>query len=140
MDDVLTGLLRPKGIAVVGASATPGKIGHTVVKNLIDGGYKDGIYPINPTAEEILGYKVYKSVLDVPDPIDAAVITIPAKYVMETVKECGEKGVKGLIVITSGFSEVGEVELEKELVRLAHSYGMRVLGPNIVGTLSTRIN
>ena len=136
MDDVLTGLLRPKGIAVVGASATPGKIGHTVVKNLIDGGYKDGIYPINPTADEILGYKVYKSVLDVPDPIDAAVITIPAKYVMETVKECGEKGVKGLIVITSGFSEVGEVELEKELVRLAHSYGMRVLGPNIVGTLS----
>jgi len=136
VDDVLTGLLRPKGIAVVGASATPGKIGHTVVKNLIDGGYKDGIYPINPTADEILGYKVYKSVLDVPDPIDAAVITIPAKYVMETVKECGEKGVKGLIVITSGFSEVGEVELEKELVRLAHSYGMRVLGPNIVGTLS----
>jgi acetyltransferase len=136
VDDVLTGLLRPKGIAIVGASATPGKIGHTVVKNLIDGGYKDGIYPINPTADEILGYKVYKSVLDVPDPIDAAVITIPAKYVMDTVKECGEKGIKGLIVITSGFSEVGEVELEKELVRLAHSYGMRVLGPNIVGTLS----
>lgn len=136
MDDVLTGLLRPKGIAIVGASATPGKIGHTVVKNLIDGGYKDGIYPINPTADEILGYKVYKSVLDVPDPIDAAVLTIPAKFVMDTVKECGEKGIKGLIVITSGFSEVGEVELEKELVRLANSYGMRVLGPNIVGTLS----
>jgi len=136
VDDVLTGLLRPKGIAIVGASATPGKIGHTVVKNLIDGGYKDGIYPINPTADEILGYKVYKSVLDVPDPIDAAVLTIPAKFVMDTVKECGEKGIKGLIVITSGFSEVGEVELEKELVRLANSYGMRVLGPNIVGTLS----
>lgn len=136
MDEVLTGLLRPKGIAVVGASATPGKIGHTVVKNLIDSGYEGGIYPINPTADEILGLKVYKSVLDVPEHIDAAAITIPAKFVLDVVKECGEKGVKGLIVITSGFSEVGEVELEEEMVRIANSYGMRVLGPNVVGTLS----
>lgn len=136
MDDVLTGLLRPKGIAIVGASATPGKIGHTVVKNLIDGGYQDGIYPINPTADEIVGLKVYKSVLDVPEQIDAAVITIPAKFVLDAIKECGEKGVKGLIVITSGFSEVGDSKLEEEVVKLANSYGMRVLGPNIVGTLS----
>lgn len=136
MDEILTGLLRPKGIAIVGASATPGKIGHTVVKNLIDSGYEGGIYPINPTADEILGLKVYQSVLDIPDPIDAAAITVPAKFVIDVVKECGEKGIKGLIVITSGFSEVGEVELEEEMVRIAHSYGMRVLGPNVVGTLS----
>lgn len=136
MDDVLTGLLKPKGIAVVGASATPGKIGHTVVKNLIESGYQGGIYPINPTVDKILGLKVYKSVLDIPDQVDAAAITVPAKFVLDVTKECGEKGIKGLIVITSGFSEVGDTQLEEDLVRLAHEYGMRVLGPNVVGTLS----
>jgi acetyltransferase len=136
VDDVLTGLLKPKGIAVVGASATPGKIGHTVVKNLIESGYQGGIYPINPTVDEILGLKVYKSVLDIPDQVDAAAITVPAKFVLDVTKECGEKGIKGLIVITSGFSEVGDTQLEEDLVRLAHEYGMRVLGPNVVGTLS----
>ncbi len=136
MDEVITGLLRPKGIAIVGASATPGKIGHSVVKNLIESGYKGGIYPVNPSTDEILGLKVYKSVLDIPDPVDAAAITIPAKYVLDAAKECGEKGVKGLIVITSGFSEVGDVELENQLVEIAQAYGMRVLGPNVVGTLS----
>ena len=136
MNDLLTGLFRPKSIAIVGASSTPGKIGHTVVKNLIESKYEGGIYPVNPSADEILGFKVYNSVLDIPDPVEAAVITIPAKFVLEIVKECGQKGVKGLIVITSGFSEVGDVELEKELVRTAHKYNMRVLGPNVVGTLS----
>jgi len=136
VDDTLTGLLRPKGVAVIGASTTPGKIGHTVVKNLIESGYQGGIYPVNPSADEILGLKVYKSVLDIPERVDAAAITVPAKFVMDITKECGEKGVKGLIVITSGFSEVGKTKLEKELVEVANSYGMRVLGPNVVGTLS----
>ncbi len=140
MDDVLTGLLRPKSVAIVGASTTPGKIGHTVVKNLIESGYQGGIYPINPSADEILGLKVYKSVLDIPEPVDAAAITVPAKFVLDVAKECGEKGVKGLIVITSGFSEVGETEMEQELVAIAHQYGMRVLGPNVVGTLSNSDN
>ncbi len=140
MDEVLTGLLRPQGIAIVGASATPGKIGHTVVKNLVESGYEGGIYPVNPTADEILGLKVYQSILDIPGHVDAAVITVPAKFVLDVVKECGEKGVKGLIVITSGFSEVGEIELEEEMVRIANSYGMRVLGPNVVGTLSNSDN
>lgn len=136
MDEVLTGLLRPKGIAIIGASSTPGKIGHTVVKNLIDSGYEGGIYPVNPSAGEILGLKVYTSVLEIPEPVDAAAITIPAKFVLDAAIECGKKGVKGLIVIASGFSEVGDTELEEELVRVSHEYGMRVLGPNVVGTLS----
>lgn len=136
MDDAITGLLRPKGIAIIGASDTPGKIGHTVVKNLIEGGYEDGIYPVNPKADEILGLKVYKSVLDIPGRVDAAAITVPAKFVFNVVKECGEKGVKGLIIITSGFGEVGDSKLEQDIVDLARQYGMRVLGPNVVGTLS----
>ncbi len=134
--EALDGIMHPKAIAVVGASATPGKIGYTVLDNLIKQGYTGTIYPINPSAEEILGLKCYPSILDVPGQVDAAVITIPAKLVPQGVEECGKKGVKGLIVITSGFSEVGKRELEDEIVALAHRYGMRILGPNIVGVLS----
>ncbi len=136
MDPILTGLLKPRSIAIIGASATPGKIGNTVIRNLIDSEYKGGVYPVNPTAVEILGFKCYPTVNDIPYVVDAAVITVPAKFVLEATKQCGEKGVKGLIIITSGFAEVGDVELEHELVRVAKSYGMRILGPNIVGTLS----
>ena len=136
MDPILTGLLKPKSIAIIGASTNPNKIGYKVVLNLLESQYKGGIYPVNPSATEILGLKCYPTVNDIPYVVDAAVITVPAKGVLEVTKQCGEKGVKGMIVITSGFSEVGDVELEREIVRVARSYGMRVLGPNIVGTLS----
>ena len=132
----MNGLLTPKSVAIVGASATPGKIGHTVVKNLIESKYEGKVYPINPKSDEILGLKCYHSVLEVPGDVDAAIITVPAKIVLNSIKECGEKGVKGAIIITSGFSEVGKKDLEKELVDTANSYGMRILGPNIVGVLS----
>jgi acetyl coenzyme A synthetase (ADP forming)-like protein len=129
-------LLKPKSIAVVGASGTPGKIGYSVVKNLIDSKFEGQIYPINPSAGEIQGLKAYASVMDVPGPIDTAIITIPAKLILKATDELGAKGVKGMVVITSGFSEVGEKELEAELVAKAKKYGIRVLGPNIVGVLS----
>jgi acetyl coenzyme A synthetase (ADP forming)-like protein len=135
-NEVLNGLLKPSSVAVVGASATPGKIGYSVVKNLIDSGFPGKVYPINPSADEILGLKAYPNVMDVPGPVDAAIITIPAKFVLASVDDLGKKGVKGMIVITSGFSEVGEKELEHQLVEKANSYGIRVLGPNIVGILS----
>ncbi len=135
-NEVLDGLFRPKSVAVVGASTQPGKIGYTVVENLIKSKYDGNIYPVNPNAEELLGLKVYASILDIPGPVDAAVVVVPAKFVTQVTDECGKKGVKGLIVITSGFSEVGEHELEDKVVEIARSYGMRVLGPNIVGLLS----
>ena len=138
--EVLNGLLTPKSVAVIGASATQGKIGHTVVLNLKESKYTGKVFPVNPKDEEILGYKCYKSVLDIDGPVDAAILTIPAKFVSEIVDECGKKGVKGLIVITSGFSEVGKADLEREIVEKSHSYGMRVLGPNIVGVLSNSDN
>ncbi len=134
--DKLNGLFKPKSVAVIGASSTVGKIGHTVVLNLQESKYEGGVYPINPNADEILGFKCYPSILDVKKPIDLAIITIPAKFVSATVDECGKAGVKGLAIITSGFAEVGLVDLENEIVEKAHSYGMRVLGPNIVGVLS----
>jgi len=134
--EVLNGMFKPKSVAIVGASATPGKIGHTVVKNLLDSKYEGKIYPINPGTEEILGLKCYANVMDVEGSIDAAIITVPAKFVLRVVDDCGKKKVKGLLVITSGFSEVGDKALEEEMVNKANEYGMRVLGPNIVGVLS----
>lgn len=134
--EVLNGLLQPKSIAVVGASSTKGKIGYTVVKNLIDSNYEGKIYPINTKSSEILGLKAYPSVLDVPAEVDAAVIVVPAKFVPQVAEDCGKKGVKGLIVIASGFSEVGFKDLEDEVVSVAQRYNMRVLGPNVVGILS----
>jgi acetyltransferase len=134
--DALNGLLRPKSVAIVGASTTPGKIGYTVVQNIIQGGYEGKIYPINPSADEILGLKCYPTIADVPGPVDAAVVTVPAKFVAGVTEECGKKGVKGLIIITSGFSEVGKRDLENEIVEIARRYGVRIMGPNIVGTLS----
>src|SRR5512138_3326954 len=105
-------LMRPQSIAVVGASSTPGKIGYTVIKNLLESKYVGKIYPINPKDPEILGIKCYTSVMEVPEAIDAAVITVPAKFCAQVTEECGKKGIKGLIMITSGFSEVGRKDLE----------------------------
>lgn len=135
-NEALNALMNPKSIAVVGASQQVGKIGYTVLKNLVSEGYEGPIYPVNPTATEILGLKVYPSVLDIPGQVDSAVITVPAKLVPEVVEQCGKKGIKGIILITSGFSEVGDRDLEELIVKIAHQYGARILGPNIVGVLS----
>ena len=132
----LDALMRPKSVAIVGASSDPTKIGYTVVNNIIKGGYLGKIYPVNPKASEILGHKTYPSLQDIPGPVDAAVITVPAKLVLSVVEDAGKKGVKGLIIISSGFGEVGNKDLEAELVLKAKEYGIRILGPNIVGTLS----
>ncbi len=130
-------LFNPRSIAVIGASRHPGKIGYTILKNIIEYGYKGKVYPINPKADEILGIKAYKSILEVPDEVDMAIIVVPQKLVLKVAEEAGRKGVKVLVVITSGFSEVGNVEEEKKLVEIAHKYGMRVLGPNIFGVAYT---
>src|SRR3989344_3029133 len=106
-------LLSPISIAVIGASAEEKKVGHVVLQNLITQGYKGEIYPINPKQDEIMGKKAYKSVKDVPGPIDVAVIVTPAATVVELAKECGEKGVKALVVISAGFSEMGTDEGKK---------------------------
>lgn len=129
----LARLFNPRAIAVIGASATPGKVGHKVVYNLVESGFPKGIYPINPHTEEVLGYRCYRSVLDVPDEIDLAIIAVPAAIVPQVVEECGKKGVKFLIILASGFAEVGRVREERELVKIAHRYGTRILGPNIFG-------
>ncbi len=134
--EAINKLMRPKSVAVVGASSQPGKIGYTVLENLLKGGYKGKIYPINPAAVEILSLPVFPSVSALPEAVDLAIITVPVKFANQVAEECGQKGVKALSVITSGYSEVGRHDLEDELIRIAHKYGMCVLGPNIVGSLS----
>lgn len=141
--DVLSSMksiMEPKSIAVIGASAEAGKIGNSVMKNLINGGYKGNIYPIHPKAGEILGYKAYKSVKDVPGEIDIAVFAIPAKLVAGALIECGEKKIVGAVLIPSGFAESGEPEMQDELAAIGRKYNIRLMGPNIYGFYYTPAN
>src|SRR5512138_3976651 len=112
----LNSLLQPKSVAIVGASAQPGKSGYTVIENLLKGGYKGKIYPINPSATEILNLPVFPNIAAVPGTIDLAVITVPVKLACQVIEECGQKGIQALSVITSGFSEVGRHDLEDEML------------------------
>lgn len=133
-------MMRPNAVAVVGASAEDGKIGNSVMKNLINGGFAGEIYPINPKADEILGKKAYKSVGDVPGEVDVAVFAVPAKFVPQALREVGEKGVPAAVLIPSGFAETGNVELQDEIVAIARELNVRLLGPNIYGYYYTPQN
>jgi acyl-CoA synthetase (NDP forming) len=133
-------IMMPKAVAVIGASAEDGKIGNSVMKNLINGGYKGDIYPIHPKAEEIMGRKAYKSVKDVPGVIDTAVFAIPAKFVAGALIECGEKKIPGAVLIPSGFAEANEPALQEEIVEIGKKYDVRLMGPNIYGFYYTPAN
>ena len=137
----LDSFFRPNSVAVIGASSNPTKLGHAVLKNLVEGGYeKNGqVYPINQRADEILGLKVYSSVKEVPGTIDLAVIVIPYPYVPSILRECGEKGISAAIVISAGFREAGQEGLERELelIEIAEQYGLRLIGPNCLGVIDT---
>jgi acetyl coenzyme A synthetase (ADP forming)-like protein len=133
-------IMNPKAVAVIGASDETGKIGNSVMKNLINGGYKGQIYPIHPKADTIMGHKAYKSVKDVPGEIDAAVFAIPAKLVAGALIECGEKKIAGAILIPSGFAETGNHEGQAELVEIGRKYNIRMMGPNIYGFYYTPAN
>jgi acyl-CoA synthetase (NDP forming) len=126
-------IMKPDAVAVIGASSEDGKIGNSVMKNLINGGYKGEIYPIHPSATEILGRKAYKSVKDVPGKIDVAVFAIPAPLVAKALVEVGEKKIPGAVLIPSGFAETGNVEGQKEIQAIGRKYGVRLMGPNIYG-------
>ncbi|WP_347488151.1 acetate--CoA ligase alpha subunit [Desulfoscipio sp. XC116] len=135
----LTSMSKPQSVAVVGASPKPGKIGHTILGNVINSGYEGKIFPINPKEKEIAGFKAYAAVSEVPEPVDLAVVAVPAARVLDVARDCGRAGVKSLVVITAGFKEVGAegLGLEKQLVESCREYGMRLLGPNVVGIIDT---
>ena len=133
-------IMKPEAVAVIGASTENGKIGNSVMKNLINGGYQGAIYPIHPSASEILGKKAYKSVKDVPGVIDVAVFAIPAKFVAQALTEVGEKKIPGAVLIPSGFAETGNVTGQEEVVAVGRKYGVRLMGPNIYGFYYTPKN
>jgi acetyl coenzyme A synthetase (ADP forming)-like protein len=138
---MLDAFFRPGSVAVIGASTNPNKLGHSVLKNLIEGGYSEigQVYPINPNAAEILGCRAYPSVLDVKEHIDLAVIVIPYPYVPDALRVCGEKGIPAAIVISAGFREAGRegLEREHELLQIAREYKIRLIGPNCLGVIDT---
>jgi acetate---CoA ligase (ADP-forming) len=138
---MLKPFFEPASVAVIGASANPAKLGYSVVRNLVEGGYlgPGKVYPINLEADEILGQKAYPSVADVPGEIDLAVIVIPYPHVPAALRECGEKGIRAVIVISAGFREAGPEGLERELelIDIARQYSIRLVGPNCLGIIDT---
>ncbi len=138
--DPIECFFRPRAIAVIGASNDPLKLGYDVFKNLKS--YSGRVYPVNARRDVVQGVKAYRTVKDVPDEVDLAVIVVPKKFVKPALTECGEKGVKAVVIITAGFSETGPegAKEEAELVEVARKYGMRLIGPNCVGVMNTHNN
>ncbi|HXY20999.1 MAG TPA: CoA-binding protein, partial [Gemmatimonadales bacterium] len=136
---MLDSILRPRSIAVVGASRHPNTIGYQILDNLIRYGFHGPLYPVNPKAPVVHSIRAYPSVSAIPDPVDLAVIVVPKDLVLASAEECGRKGVKGLVVITAGFAEVGGegAERERRLVEVVRRYGMRMVGPNCMGVLNS---
>ncbi len=144
MTSDLAPFFSPQGVAIIGASQDPQKLSHGILKNMTLYGYTGGIYPVNPKADQILGLPAYPDIAVVPDPLDLAVVVLPAPMTPGILRACGERGIKAVIIISGGFKEVGGkgVELEEECRQIAKSYQMRLIGPNCVGTmdLSTGLN
>src|SRR5918994_2956162 len=132
-------LLAPSSIAVVGASRRPGTIGHEILGNLLRGAFNGPTYPVNPNAHAVAGVRAYPAIGDIPDDVDVAVIAVPADDVPAAVQQCAAKGVRGLVIISAGFAEIGgdQAHAERQLVELARRYGERVGGPNCMGIINT---
>ncbi len=135
----LNPIFHPKSIAVIGASAQSGKIGREILHNLLLSEYQGVVYPVHPTAKHILSLKAYPSVMAIEDEVDLAIIVVKKQLVLKVADECGRKGIKGLVVITAGFREIGGegIELEQRLLRIVHKYNMRMVGPNCMGIVNT---
>ncbi|MFC1868634.1 acetate--CoA ligase family protein [Thermodesulfobacteriota bacterium] len=134
MYETLNPILQPKSVALIGASAKEGKVGRMFMDRFLDTGYQT-LYPVNPGADEILGIKAYPSVKAIPGPVDMAIILTPPGAVLDMVKECVEKGVKGVVINSAGFGETGEEgkAREREMVRIAREGDTRLIGPNCIG-------
>ncbi len=129
----MTKLMRPASIAVIGASQETGKIGNSIMRNLIEGGYQGRIHPVNPRAKEVLGIPCSASVEDIEDDVDVAIFAIPAPLVAQGLEEVGRKGIPAAVLIPSGFAETGRPDLQAEIQDVARRHGVRFLGPNIYG-------
>jgi len=131
--------LKPRSVAVIGASRRRGTISGEIFHNLLEGSFEGPVYPVNPNASVVQSVPAYKSVVDIPEPVDLAVIVVPVAGAIHAVTECAEKGVRALLIITSGFAETGEegIQRQRELVEIARRHGMRIVGPNCMGIINT---
>jgi acyl-CoA synthetase (NDP forming) len=138
-DHDLKPLFEPRNIAVIGATDVPNKIGNNVMANVIFGGFKGEVFPVNPNFQKVYELKAYPKITDIPQEVDLAVIVIPAEHVLQVFKECAEKGVKACIIITAGFGEAGEEgkKIQEEIVQIAGENGIAVVGPNCMGVVNT---
>ena len=138
MTDSLSPFFKPRGVALIGASENPVKLSHGAFRNLARSGYQGAIYPVNPKSNNILGFPCYPNIMAVPDPLDLAVVILPAPFIPQVIDDCGQRGIKAAIITSGGFKEVGPegAALEQQVVAIARSYNMRLIGPNCVGTIS----
>lgn len=144
--DGLDVIFSPQTVAVLGASTTPGKVGHDIFANILRGGFTGTLYPVNPHARSVLSVRAYPSLLEIQDDVDLAIIILPPKLALASVQEAARKGVKGIVIVSAGFREIGDAGLaiENEIVSVCKNAGMRLVGPNCLGVInpiaSTRLN
>ncbi|RPJ81888.1 MAG: CoA-binding protein, partial [Deltaproteobacteria bacterium] len=136
--DRIDAIFSPESVAILGASTTQGKVGHDIFQNILRGGYKGTLYPVNPKAKSIQCIKAYPTLLDVPDPVDLAMIILPPQVALKAVEECVEKKVKGIVIVSAGFRETGAegLKIENKIVALCKDAGIRVVGPNCLGVIN----
>jgi acyl-CoA synthetase (NDP forming) len=137
----LTPFFTPLGVAVVGASTDPSKLGYRLAHNLVDCGYQGAVYFVNPKGGSLLGREMFRTIAEIPDPVDLAVLLIPAQAVPQTLRDCGDRGIRAVIISSGGFKETGAdgAALEMECLGIARGYGMRLIGPNCVGVIDTHV-
>jgi len=133
-------IFEPKSVAVIGASATIGTVGNAIFSNILQSFFQGVVYPVNPKYENIMSVRAYKDVISIPDEVDLAVICVPKKVVESVIQQCAEKGVKGIVLITAGFKEIGEAgkKLEDKIIAIANKHNIALLGPNVLGIINTQ--
>ncbi len=136
----LKNIFEPKSVAVIGASATNGTVGNAIFSNILQSNFQGSVYPVNPKYNNVMSVRAYKDVVSVPEIVDLAVICIPNKEVENIIKQCAEKGIKGIVVITAGFKEIGEAgkKIEDEIIEIANKNNIALIGPNVLGIINTQ--
>ena len=140
--DKLDAIFSPESVAVVGASSTPGKVGHDIFANVLRGEYKGTLYPVNPKARSILSVRCYPTVKDIPDPIDLAMLILPPNAALQAVDDCIDKGVRGIVIVSAGFKEVGGkgAEIEEQIAAKCQAAGVPLIGPNCLGVINPSLD
>src|SRR5512140_1818929 len=139
MDRSLSQFLRPRGVVVVGVSASPEKLGYGIARNLSASGYSGAVHFVSPRGGELFGRRVYSEIMEVPEPVDLAVLAVPAAAMADSLRGCAQRGIRAAILVSAGFREAGAegAELESECLAVARERGIRLLGPNCIGIIDT---